>query len=124
MGLISRVSSRTYRINIMADLLKNLPTFEELPPGSVVLLTLVTQTILHLISKVKKPNGVLSLLKTFCMMCWFYSIYNFRKYPLLELGFELPWPLSKFVAIPTGQPGVIGFVGFMISLKMTLQTVI
>jgi hypothetical protein len=108
----------------MAELLKNLPTYEEMPPGSIALLTLVTQTILHLISKVKEPKGVLPILKMVCMACWMYSMYNFRKYPIMELGFELPWPLGKLAALPTGEPGMIGFVGFMLSLKMTLQTVL
>ena len=60
--------------------MQNLPTFEELPPGSLVLVTFITQTILHFIGKEKKPNALLKLIKMACTVIWLYSIFNFRKY--------------------------------------------
>jgi len=111
-----------YRKTTMG-LLDDLPIqYDDMPPGSVILLTLITQIIMFLCGD--KPKGGAKLLKNMCTVVWFYSIFAFRKHPLIELPFPVPWLLQKPLALPTGQVGKIGYMGFMLSLKITLATVL
>jgi len=86
---------------------------------------LLAQTLLHLNKKyqgyilvhlTKKITNILA------MLILFYGFYNFRSFGLADLppGLVVDGVFGKILSFPGGEVGTVGYMPFMIGLKVVL----